>query len=353
MVGHLMRGVVLAALCSVALLRSRMVSAGCSSCQYNAWNCSTEQEESEAHVLSGVRREDTPPPVLQPLAVCDANGEIQVDDVFCDGQECRCTEDRACASLVVGCFNVFQARSRKRCLGNATIANRFQRCAVAQKLTTLPSPNLANDWMFFKDSSKCQSSDCRRVEEFHFSKIIECGYLVAAWKEKNGCYHFVVDGSRAEDMAAGVFHVEVPVVSGVLATKKANTTQIKDCYALQTRNVQNGTTCDGVYIQYDSTVQQSYFSGEYKFSKLSWPVWLTVVGSVCAAVGAVATLAVVFFRFRRDGSPDEDVNDELLEEVSSNSSSKDDGEEHASRTSTRNSVELRQRAASPDHARGL
>lgn len=96
----------------------------CTACQYRARNCSAASSGSGSAV------DDTS------IDVCDAAGTIQVDDVFCDEDSCNCAADRQCVNLVVGCANLFQARSRRRCLGNDTIQAKFQRCAIDQGLTS-------------------------------------------------------------------------------------------------------------------------------------------------------------------------------------------------------------------------
>lgn len=98
----------------------------CSACQYTARNCSTLESDA---LLATATASDS-------VAVCDATGKIQLDDVFCDGDECQCADGMRCASLVVGCTNIFQARSRTRCIGVDAIERRFQKCAVAQALTS-------------------------------------------------------------------------------------------------------------------------------------------------------------------------------------------------------------------------
>ncbi|RLN89090.1 hypothetical protein BBJ28_00014667 [Nothophytophthora sp. Chile5] len=318
----------MAALMALSLLFSALYepvgASECSACGYLAKNCSSSSSSlgSSADAAS--------------ISVCDATGGIQIDDVFCDDAECNCAEDRQCVSTVVGCSNLFQARSRRRCLSNATVAQRFENCAVAQDLTTLNATNLASDWVFFKEAAKCLSTDCEAVRQFQQSGLVQCGNLLVAWKTNSSSesedagytgsgfsattttYHFVADGSRGSDMSAGTFHYSAPwsAASAALLTAQANSSAIDSCYALQTRNQPNGT-CDGVYLQFDASVQFSN-SDDYVMSKLSWPEWIAVVGSVAAAVAAVAIVAVVIYRFQHlDLSPpvDEDENGGLLGEL--------------------------------------
>lgn len=103
----------------------------CSACQYRARNCSADA--SSASASSYIDAED------DGVDVCDASGNIQFDDVFCDEDDCNCASPRQCVNLVVGCANLFQARSRKRCLGNDTVQLKFERCAVDQALTSTSS----------------------------------------------------------------------------------------------------------------------------------------------------------------------------------------------------------------------
>ncbi|KAL8025250.1 hypothetical protein Plhal710r2_c002g0001381 [Plasmopara halstedii] len=243
--------------------------------------------------------------------VCDAFGTIQIDDVFCNDNECQCSKGHHCVSTVVGCTNLFQSRNRRRCLGNETLAQRFKRCAMDQGLTTLNATNVASDWIYFKQGKKCQSIDCLAVRMFHQSDLAQCGHLLAVWKTKssdrepsesnhNGemTYHFVADGSRGSDLKAGTFLYSVPwsTESVVLLSKQAKSSAIDPCYTLQTRNQPNAT-CEGVYLQFDASVRFAN-SDEYVMSKLDWPVWFVVVGSVAAAIVAVGVVAVVVYRSR-------------------------------------------------------
>ncbi|ETL41498.1 hypothetical protein F441_07740 [Phytophthora nicotianae CJ01A1] len=268
----------------------------CSACGYLAKNCSD---------TSGTDDVD----------VCDSSKRIQIDDVFCNDDECQCADGHKCVSTLVGCSNLFQARNRRRCLGNTTLTRRFEQCAISQGLTTLNASNVASDWIYFKQGNKCQSTDCLAVRMFHQSGLVQCGNLLAVWKtnsssydpsesvtfsssEGDVTYHFVADGSRGSDMKAGTFLYSVPwSTEGVtLVTKQANSSAINSCYVLQTRNQPNGT-CEGVYLQFDATVQFAN-SDEYVMSELSWPVWVAVVGSVAAAIAAIVIMGVVVYRFQ-------------------------------------------------------
>uniref|UniRef100_K3WGJ3 PA14 domain-containing protein n=1 Tax=Globisporangium ultimum (strain ATCC 200006 / CBS 805.95 / DAOM BR144) TaxID=431595 RepID=K3WGJ3_GLOUD len=311
----------------------------CSACQYTVRNCTTLSSSSSDAVTA------TTTTTTSTLSVCDAEGKIQIDDVFCDSDECGCAAGKRCASLVIGCSNIFQARSRKRCIGNDTIQSRFQKCAIAQKLTTLNQTNLNADWMLFKDSAQCVSKDCAAVRQFHSSGVVQCGYLVVAWKDSDALYHFIVDGSRASDMAAGVFHYEVPFDGNAqIKSTLISETKVDECYALQTRNHKNGS-CDGIYIQYDTSVQ-FFNSGDYQISKLDWGAYIAVVGSVAAAAMAVAAVAVVAYKFRNmDTSGADGVDDELLSDQQL-----DDVDEKLNKKKLANASmnhDLRQRVPSP------
>ncbi|GMF38354.1 unnamed protein product [Phytophthora fragariaefolia] len=285
----------------------------CSACGYLAKSCNASSASSS-------------------VDVCNTKGNIQIDDVFCNDDECQCADGHKCVSTVVGCTNLFQARNRRRCLGNTTLERRFEQCALAQGLTTLNASNVASDWIYFKQGAKCQSTDCLAVRMFHQSGLVQCGNLLAVWKTNSSSYdayesvtfsssggdtvyHFVADGSRGSDMKAGTFLYSVPWSSGgvTLATKQANSSAIDSCYVLQTRNQPNGT-CEGVYLQFDASVQFAN-SDEYVMSELSWPVWLAVVGSVAAAIAAIVIIGVVVYRFQHmDTSPivEENEDDGLL-----------------------------------------
>jgi hypothetical protein len=117
--------VALVAVCAPAV---EATASDCSACQYRAKNCSTDADSSSGSSLLDADDDG--------VDVCDASGDIQFDDVFCDEDDCNCASPRQCVNLVVGCANLFQARSRKRCLGNDTIQLKFERCAVSQALTS-------------------------------------------------------------------------------------------------------------------------------------------------------------------------------------------------------------------------
>lgn len=206
----------------------------------------------------------------------------------------------------------------------------------------LNQTNLNADWVLYKDSAQCVSSDCAAVRQFHQSGVVQCGYLVVAWKDSDALYHFIVDGSRASDMAAGVFHYQVPFESASLKSSLISETKIKECYALQTRNHKSGS-CDGIYIQYDTSVQ--FNSGDYQLSKLDWNAYIAVIGSVAAAAMAVGVVAVVSYRFRHmDTSGEGGVDDELLSDL--DDASKDEKKrQQLGESSTAH--ELRQRVPSP------
>lgn len=206
--------------------------------------------------------------------------------------------------------------------------------------------NLDADWVFFKDPSRCRSRDCDAVRQFHHSGVVQCGYLIIAWKDSDALFHFIVDGSRARDMAAGVFHFEAPLDNGVLATARVADSRVEPCFSLQTRNQGDSDACDGYYIKYDTALQLN--SGDdYKLSTLDWPVWLLVVGSVAAAAAAVLGVAVFTYRLRHADASDS-VNDELLRSVDNDdvSAAKRAGEATLP-IANRPLGELRQRALSP------
>lgn len=192
---------------------------------------------------------------------------------------------------------------------------------------------MASDWVFFKQSSLCASSDCLAVRKFHASGLVQCGNLLVAWKDENAttnsttaaatAYHFIVDGSRKSDLSSGTFHFSVPYNAEtetlLTASAAANSSRIDRCYSVQTRNQKNSSsgTCDGVYLVHDTTTQLAN-SDDYQLAKLSWPVWIAVVGSVAVAVGSIAAVAVVFYRLNRaehEANADAGSTGELLGEL--------------------------------------
>ncbi|KAG1710955.1 hypothetical protein DVH05_013675 [Phytophthora capsici] len=332
-------------------------AAECSACGYLAKNCS-DANNSET------------------VNVCDVSGGIQIDDVFCNDDECSCAKGHKCVSTVVGCTNLFQARNRRRCVGNDTLTQRFEQCAIDQGLTALNASNVASDWIYFKQGHKCQSTDCLAVRMFHQSGLVQCGNLLAVWKTNSSSYdasdsvtfsssggdvtyHFVADGSRGSDMKAGTFLYSVPWSSdGVeLVTKQANSSTINSCYVLQTRNQPNGT-CEGVYLQFDASVQFAN-SDEYVMSELSWPVWLAVVASVGAAIAAIVIIGVVVYRFQHmDLAPPVTENEDdglLLDDLRDRKRSSPISPASLGSTSPASgrglaSADLRQRGSGPDVA---
>lgn len=118
----------LVVLCLLAMETARAYQ--CSACQYTARNCSSLANTTTSTTSTTTSK------ASDSVAVCDTTGKVQVDDVFCGDDECQCVSEKRCASLVVGCTNIFQARSRKRCIGSDAIQRRFQNCAIAQALTS-------------------------------------------------------------------------------------------------------------------------------------------------------------------------------------------------------------------------
>ncbi|GLD93929.1 hypothetical protein PINS_up002534 [Pythium insidiosum] len=339
----------------------------CASCRLAAWNCSTRDEQTTTPTATTTTTTTTPELrhgdgthhalVPRPLEVCDAQGRIQVDDIFCDSDECACAADKRCVSLELGCRNIHMARSRKRCIGPAAVQSRFEKCAIAQQLTDRKQANLDADWVNFKSPSQCESADCRAVRHLNQCGVVQCGYLIVAWRETTASgeeYRFVVDGSRESDMAAGTFLFSA---SEKLANSASPATcagissaKIDACYSLQTRNHKNGT-CDGVYFQVDTTLTAMNAGEKYQLSTLSWPVWLTVVGSVAAALGAVTTVVVMYVRLRRLQRDDAHAGIHLLG-VRSIDADADVGAgaadlEPQRSTSTSSARDLRQRTLSP------
>lgn len=201
------------------------------------------------------------------------------------------------------------------------------------------------------------------MRQFHQSAVVQCGYLIVAWKDvstttasstsgstttSKTVYHFIVDGSRASDMAAGVFHYQAPFESSKLQVALISESKVQQCFSLQTRN-QGGGSCDGFYIQYDTTASVQFSNtDDYQLSKLDWPIWCAVVGSVAAAVLAVVGVAVFSYRHRHmdsgEGVDDELLSDELDEVASQKKRNKKAGDSNKAAASTH---ELRQRALSP------
>ncbi|KAJ0393174.1 hypothetical protein ATCC90586_009847 [Pythium insidiosum] len=334
---------------------SASLASQCASCRLAAWNCSSGDvpREEEQHAAPELRRGDGKHAFVErPLEVCDAQGRIQVDDVFCDSDECVCAADKRCVSLELGCRNIHMARSRKRCIGATAVQSRFRKCAIAQRLTERADANLEPDWVNFK--SQCESDDCRAVRHLSQCGVVQCGYLVVAWREATVSgeeYRFIVDGSRESDMAAGTFLFSASkklAKSASPATCAAiSSAKIEPCYSLQTRNHKNGT-CDGVYFQVDTALTAT--NGEkYELSTLSWPVWLTVVGSVAAALGAVTTVVVMYVRLRRMQRDDTHVGMHLLgvRPVDTEPDASAEGSEPSRASSASSARELRQRTLSP------
>lgn len=201
------------------------------------------------------------------------------------------------------------------------------------------------------------------MRQFHQSAVVQCGYLIVAWKENSTStsnsyssdstktvYHFIVDGSRASDMAAGVFHYRAPFESSKLQVARISESKVQACFSLQTRNQQSGGSCDGYYIEYDNTAAVQFSNtDDYQLSKLDWPVWCAVVGSVAAAVAAVVGVAVFSYRHRHmdsgDGADGELLTDELDEVASQKLKNKNSGD--ANKAGAASTQDLRLRALSP------
>jgi hypothetical protein len=138
--------------------------------------------------------------------------------------------------------------------------------------------------------------------------VVQCGYLVIAWKESATEYRFVVDGSRAKDMKAGTFLFNMSTAD---SHASITSRQINDCYGLQTRNEKNGT-CNGMYLQVSTSMQA--VAGSYTLSDLNWPEFAAVIGSVAAAVISVASVVLTIVRHRREAREDQTIN--LLPDLS-------------------------------------
>ncbi|TMW56450.1 hypothetical protein Poli38472_006460 [Pythium oligandrum] len=327
---------------SACLLIAGAAGYECSVCSYAAWNCSLIEANETAVKSVGELRKVDDTKITTTVDVCDDQGKIQIDDVFCNDKECACTADRHCVNMLLGCQNLFQARSRKRCIGESAVQQRFAKCAVNQQLTALSKANLAADWVDFKTPQRCTSDDCLAIRRFDQCNLVGCGNLVVAWKEDDGGYRIIVDGSDG-GMKPGTF-----LYSGKLGEGDScsviTSTKIQPCYSLQTRNHRNGT-CDGVYLKLDTALQLKGESYTKDMSEMDWPVWLTVVGSAIGAVGSVLAVAIVYFRHRRS-QQDEAVGELLSEGTPSENPTEDqDDEDRGRRLSS--SHELRQRAASP------
>ncbi|KAF0716316.1 hypothetical protein AaE_011139 [Aphanomyces astaci] len=142
--------------------------------------------------------------------VCDAQGLIQSDDLFCDDLDCSCADGFVCASLRLGCPGVVQGGGRARCLSLAGMQTRYD----AYRDAVLPPgpatyPHLNLSWVRFHNQDDCTSSDdCLAMQQFHACGTVLCGSAVVMWKDVNGwdehAYRVVVEGTLT-DRSAGVF----------------------------------------------------------------------------------------------------------------------------------------------------
>lgn len=84
--------------------------------------------DSKCHYCAYVAKNCTDSENGQP--VCDLNGLIQQDDVFCESENCDCSEGFSCVSLEVGCENIMLHKSNRRCISQRSLDFRFERCAA-------------------------------------------------------------------------------------------------------------------------------------------------------------------------------------------------------------------------------
>jgi len=267
---------------AVMLFMSRIeiVSSRCQYCKFVARHCDDDISMAEN------------------ISVCDANNKIIQSDLFCDDSECECGGDFQCVSMEIGCQNILIHKNAKRCVSPASIDFRMERCAADVDKTK----QLEKDWIHFNNHHKCQSRDCKATREFAMCHEMECGHMIIAWKDENA-YHFIIDGSRSKDMAAGEFHFTVPYDSATSQIScSAITSKIRpNCYSIQSRNEYKGK-CDGMYYEVNLLD-----TDDEKLSNQPWRVIIAVCASVGLATLSVLVAIVVHYRNRKQGTTDDTV----------------------------------------------
>ncbi len=91
----------------ILVLQIAYAIATCDICQDRWYTCAT---------TTPIKPESSVP-------VCNDQGQIQIDDHFCDA-DCQCTEGWTCSSLILGCSDIMQAKARGRCHSLAGLRNR-------------------------------------------------------------------------------------------------------------------------------------------------------------------------------------------------------------------------------------
>lgn len=158
--------------------------------------------------------------------------------------------------------------------------------------------------MNFHSIDGCTSDDCIATRQFVQCHDIECGHMIAAWKVNSPLeYHFVVDGSRAKDMAPGEFHYTVPWNEGNKSVDCTNVKNeiIENCYNLQSRNSPDGR-CIGSYLEKDPLASTE----SYRVSELNWTAFYAVIASAGSALVALAIALVFIWRSKRSNNEDEE-----------------------------------------------
>ncbi|OQR99554.1 hypothetical protein THRCLA_21818 [Thraustotheca clavata] len=248
----------------------------CDVCQYTSYAC----EEG-----------------VQDRLVCNEQGHVQVDDVFC-AEDCVCADGYACVSLHLGC-TLTSGQKIPRCISTSGVQARFDNCRhVSANAPSTASYNLTG-WLKFRDDA-CFTEDCFAAKAMEKMKLFQCGRLVSVWKEGKNEYHFIAHGTL-QNNSGGNYHIHANYQNETLENLTISKTD--KCYTLRTRNT-NNAKCKGYFI----SALQSSTLGSINYD-LSWPVCVVVIVSVVAAIASVVSVAFFGLRASRTKNQSEPIPD--------------------------------------------
>ncbi|KAH9128611.1 hypothetical protein LEN26_001123 [Aphanomyces euteiches] len=221
--------------------------------------------------------------------VCNAFGQIQVDDVLCDQFGCSCAEGYSCVSLRLGGLGLVQGGGRSRCISEYGSKARFD--AYHDALGSVTS----DDWIYFREQtlSECKSDVCQAARQLNWldscNSVLFGDLVTASLDPDNNRAIFVVEGSLS-NYSAGVFSISTawdPYKRQISCDKLVIKRQEKQ-YWRQTRTSLSGE-CKDRYLDFSAPV--SFADGVVEaVNRTSAIVWLVVFGLVSAATAAVVAV---------------------------------------------------------------
>ena len=289
-------------------------AAKCHECSFVASNCTTSGLASESPSV--------------PVDVCDAQGRIVQDDLFCGNDKCECGDGFSCVSLEVGCGELMLHKPSRRCISAQALEQRFHQCSsVIREAPDAPtSSNVDGAWIHFDDPDLCTHPDCLATRAFIACGEVECGTLVSVWRDNadipanDRVYHFVIDGTSKSVAGEIHFRASASGQDNSISCATISSEVIPNCYVDQTRNEPprpNGdgtTSCVGKYYRRDETKSDV----EYSLAVLTWPVYLIVITSCLGAIMAlaIALYFVYYLKRNQEMEGDEDLVTKTMDDSS-------------------------------------